>query len=313
MKFAERKKRQSDLHPLPKKLSVKSYCIFPGRYGLVFIVVLAGMLAGSVNYSNNLGFLLVFLLGSIVFVSIFYTGGNLDGVEIVSVNAAPVYAGETAVFEFRVAAPFRERPTVSWKFPGSETITLNLSPERENLIRVNIPTRKRGLIRPGVLTVQTSYPLGLFRSWLHFSPDANCVVYPKPEPVDLKLSGLGEGDEKSGDCKTVGAVDFQGLRNYQPGDSLKHIYWKAYSRGRGLFTKIFEAPSGGGLFLDWGAFEGVDEERRLSMLCYMVLKANSLGMEYGLNLPGRSFEPSRGENHKRKCLKALALYGQDGM
>ncbi len=304
-----RKSRQSELHPLPKRLSVKKYYVFPSRHGLVFLVILAGMLAGSINYNNNLGFLLVFLLGSIAFVSIFHTARNLDGVQITSADAAPVHAGEKAVFEFRIVAPSTERPAVSWKFPESDTVTLNLSPERENLLRTSIPTRKRGLIRPGVLTVQTFYPLGLFRSWQHFRPDVGCVVYPKPEPVDMKLSTLGEGDEENRESREAGVVDFHGIRNYQPGDSLKRVFWKAYSRGQGLFTKVFEAPSGGGLYLDWDAFGGVDEEKRLSMLCFMILKANAMDMDYGLNLPGRSIEPGKGEKHKRKCLKALALHG----
>ena len=56
--------------------------IRPTRYGIVFMLMLLGMFLGSINYNNNLGFLLTFLLGSMAFVSIFYTYKNMRGMHL---------------------------------------------------------------------------------------------------------------------------------------------------------------------------------------------------------------------------------------
>jgi uncharacterized protein (DUF58 family) len=39
-----------------------------------------------------------------------------------------------------------------------------------------------------------------------------------------------------------------------------------------------------------------------------VLQAERFGQSYGLRLPGTSIRPSRGEQHRTRCLEALALF-----
>ena len=308
--FKKSAKRNKGVQLLPIVLDRKSTYVFPSRHGLLFLFAVFGMLAGSVNYNNNLGFLLAFLLGGIAFVSIFYTSRNLNGVRIVSAEAPPVYAGETAVFEFHLTAPAPERPAVQGRYPGAEPMSLNLACEQDRVLRIGIPAEKRGWLRPERLTVETLYPLGIFRCWANLRPDVSCIVYPRPEAAKFETSTLADDSDEEGEAGNQGMDDFQGLRNYQPGDSLKHISWKAYSRGQGLFTKVFEDPAGAGIFLDWDSLKELDTEKKLSQLCHMVLRAHILNIDYGLNLPGKTIEPARGENHKHQCLKALALFGQ---
>jgi uncharacterized protein (DUF58 family) len=40
----------------------------------------------------------------------------------------------------------------------------------------------------------------------------------------------------------------------------------------------------------------------------MILQACSHNIVFGLKLPGKVIDPNRGEAHRQKCLKALALY-----
>ena len=55
---------------LPLTLKRRGIGIRPTRHGVIFIALVLSMFLGSLNYNNNLGFLLTFLLGSIAFVSI---------------------------------------------------------------------------------------------------------------------------------------------------------------------------------------------------------------------------------------------------
>jgi len=294
---------------LPQTLRRKGVYILPTRYGLLFILVLAGMLLGSVNHNNNLGFLLTFLLSGMLFISMMHTYRNMIGIEIVSATAGPVYADDNAVFEFLIRAGNLRRAAVSIGFSNSEEVSLDFDPNTANRIRVKSIPARRGIFRPGPLVISTQYPFGLFYSWSRLHFDLECLVYPRPLPSTLEPVHDGSQGEGEGKQDVSGVDDFLGLKHYQPGDSLQHVSWKAFSRGQGLFTKMFTGQAGSSVVLDWYSFREADTERKLSMLCDMVLKAHRMNIDFGLNLPGKTIEPDRGEAHKRNCLKALALFG----
>ena len=84
---------------LPFTISARHLSWRPTRFGLVFALLVTGILAGAVNYANNLGFLLGFLLGAVGGVSLFHGYGNLTALTLAAVRAEPVFAGEEANFE----------------------------------------------------------------------------------------------------------------------------------------------------------------------------------------------------------------------
>ena len=106
----------------------------------------------------------------------------------------------------------------------------------------------------------------------------------------------------------TGNDEFQGLRNYTAGDSLRRVDWKGYARGRGLNTKQFEEPVGGRLWLRWDRLQGLGEEQRLSILCYWILQLDPQRQPYGLELPGLTLAPDTGDVHRWRLLDALASY-----
>jgi uncharacterized protein (DUF58 family) len=288
--------------------------VLPTRYGAIFFAVLIGLLVGAVNYGNNLAFLMTFLLASIAFVSVIHAHRNLSGLARPVVRVRPVFAGENAVFEITFPRTDRVRLAVDFKFEDGPSVRVDLSPELTETVRAPVPAKHRGVLDPGGLKVWTRFPLGLFRAWTGFEAGARVMVYPKPArgPVDLEF-GWESGGEREGARSGPGVDDFKDIRPYQPGDPMQRIAWKQSSRGQGLMTKEFEARLGASSLLDWSRLTGAGTERKLSLLCAMVLKAESLGVDYGLQLPGRTIDPARGEAHKRLCLEALALFRAPGV
>lgn len=296
---------------LPFELNRKRITILPTGHGLVFMTVLAGMLLGSANYNNNLGFLLTFLLGSMGFVSIFHTYKNLAGLKVLSASSRPVFAGDTAVFEFRVNSGRYERSGVSFRLADGPESNHSMPKEQEIRIEVRSPAPTRGILRPRPLIIATCHPLGLFRAWIRLSPPLETLVYPCPiQGLMVSRRHRSTGTGRAGSSQSPGADDFDGLKTYQPGDPLRHISWKAFSKGQGVLTKSFSAETGHTVSLDWQQLSG-DDEKRLSHLSAMVLQAERLGLCYGLNLPGNTLEPEQGGAHKHRCLEALALFGTD--
>jgi len=55
----------------------------------------------------------------------------------------------------------------------------------------------------------------------------------------------------------------------------------------------------------------LDEEARLSQLARWVVDAEAHGELYGLIIPGVTFAPDRGPEHRHRCLAALALFGRE--
>jgi uncharacterized protein (DUF58 family) len=296
--------------PLPHTQQKNRVQIRPTRYGIVFMFLLAGMFLGSLNYNNNLGFLLTFLLGSMAFVSIAHTYKNLAGLTVVSAGAEPVFAGGQAVFKLIVDGAGKYRYGIGFAFREAKAALHDIGAGSKNRVNVGVPALSRGMLDPGPLTVTSDYPLGLFRVQSKVHRKLECIVYPKPIAgsvqtiAEKKIAGGDEG------VSGPGTDDFQGLKGYLPGDPLQRISWRASSRGQGLFTKDFDGQYGASFYLEWYSLKGTDAEHKLSLLCRWILTAYQGNLTYGLKLPGSTLEPANGKIHKNRCLKALALFSQ---
>jgi uncharacterized protein (DUF58 family) len=294
---------------VPVTLGLRNIYILPTGYGLMYLTVLGAMLIGSVNYNNNLGFLLTFLLGSLGLTAMMHTYGMLYGLRLVAATAEPVFAGNPAEIQITLAGVARPRTGIRWYFKADDTVSIDFRPQAPARVVVRAATDRRGLVDPGWLRIACDYPLGLFQAWARINTGLNCLVYPRPfsgpAPVANTLAGRG-GDDIA---RRAGVDDFLGLSAYQPGDPPGRIHWQAYSRGRGLHTKTFAGQAGVGFMLDMNAIRGDDTERKLSILCFHVLRGHHQRSSYGLRLAGQTIPAGNGRGHRDRCLRALALFG----
>lgn len=299
------------VHTLPVTLGLRNIYILPTGYGMLFLAVLGAMLVGSINYNNNLGFLLTFLLGSVMLTTMMHTYGMLHGMRLVAATAAPAFAGEPAMIDITVDAAGRQRKGLRWYFDARETVAQNAESGQQKRISVPVPTVRRGVLKPGRLRIVSEYPTGLFRAWSRIETELECLVYPKPvfSPLTVASSASVHGEGEA--LPAAGVDDFQGLRNYQAGDPPGRIHWQSYSRGQGLHVKTFDGLAGADWMLDLNAIRGGDIERKLSILCYHVLEGHRQRCRVGINLSGQALIPAgRGRVHRDRCLRALALYGK---
>lgn len=281
--------------------------VAPTRNGIIFMGMLFVLLLGSINHNNNLGFIITFLLGGMLAVSFIHTWRNLLAVLPVSIRAVPVFAGQPASFELVLEAANHSGYDLDINFPNGETTHGQVERQGRKTLTVFLQTARRGLLVPQFIEISTSYPLGMLKIRKSFAVKGSCLVYPKPAAGSL-VSAKGEGDERSeGESGGAGVDDFEGLAAYQQGDSLRHIFWKAYSRGQGLHSKKFEGLRGRTLFFNPDALPGRDYEHKLARICFMVLKAENLRLPYGLQLGKLVIAPGLGGSHKLRCLRELAL------
>jgi uncharacterized protein (DUF58 family) len=133
------------------------------------------------------------------------------------------------------------------------------------------------------------------------------LVYPKPAKEALAFPETAGAANQQGSAKK-GNDEFYGLKEYQSGDPIRHIHWKAFAKGLGLYSKQYSGETFAELWLSYEAAPGHDTEQRLSQLCRWLVDADKAGLQYGFILPGFRIEPSSGTAHFKKCLEALALF-----
>ena len=282
--------------------------ILPTRAGLGFGLLLLLMLLGSINYANNLGFLLTFLLAGLGVVAMLHTWRNLNGIEILAGRPQPVFAGDRARFPIRLRhGDGGEHPGIRLRL-DDQTAAVDLPAAGETVVELALGAGRRGRLPLPRFSIDTTWPLGLLRAWAFVEAGHELLVYPRPGPSIPPPQAADYRPSARGD-KGVGADDFVALRHYRPGDSPRHLHWKSLARGQGLQTKQFGGDRADRLWLEWALTPG-DSETRLSLLCRAVLDASDDQLEFGLRLPGEEIPPARGPAQRRRCLERLALYGE---
>lgn len=284
--------------------------ILPTAYGLLYVAATTLIFVTAINYVLSLAFGLAFLMVSLFILCILHTFRNLQHLTIKGIGGAAVFAGEDASFTVLLQCqPGRMHEALELNFPKGLISRADLIEGEQLRVNVYLPTQRRGVLKAPRLLVQTRFPLGLWRAWSMLDLDMRCLVYPAPVacPLPGAVSSAGVG---KGTSTQPGSDDFHGLRNYQPGDSLKQVAWKNLARGQGLKVKQFVDSSDDRFMLDWAMFAGLDAEARLSRLCYWVLKLARGEVDYGLNIPGVVIPPGRGDAHRQRLLSALALWQQ---
>jgi uncharacterized protein (DUF58 family) len=294
--------------PGPIVLGHRRVYILPSSHGCVFFLVLMLMLAGSVNYSLSLGFVLTFLLAGLGVNGMLYTFRNMSNLRISAGRPRSVFAGDTVEFPLCVENPTGvSRAALEAVSASGHTHGFDVAAGADAVAPIALPALSRGRLGIGRVTLQTRFPLGLFRAWTYLEPDVDCIVFARPETPPAPLP-LPAGERGEGSAAALGNEDFAGLRAYQAGDSPRRIAWKADAQDRGLLSKVFSGEAAAELWLVWDALpQAMATEARISRLTRWVLEADAAGLTYGLRLPSQAIGPATGAGHRTRCLEALAL------
>ncbi|MCZ6708753.1 MAG: DUF58 domain-containing protein [Gammaproteobacteria bacterium] len=288
-------------------LSQRNVFIFPTQTGFVFGGLLVLLILGAINYQASLVYGVAFMLGSMFLMTILHTFRNLSGLSLELINTRPGFVGEDVEFTVRVVRPKgagREGVQLGW--PDGIKQWAELNDQEADTVRLYVVGEQRGYLDPGRLLVETYYPLGLLRAWTWVDLNARALVYPKPIFQDFPMMEQGSRDD--GELiDPQGSDDFTDIRDYQPGDPIKHIFWRSYARSGELMVKRYASFVEPRLWLDMDTVPGALEER-LSRLTGLALQATRREREFGLRLGELLVKPAVGEAHLENVLRGLALY-----
>ncbi len=204
------------------------------REGRAFLFVTIGVGLAAVNTANNLLYLVLGLLLSLLLVSGVLSDLALWKLRMNRKLPAKMFAGKRALIEITARNDKRWLASISVEavdqLDGVETQParfLRVPPGESVSAAYGFEPPKRGLLGLGAVRVATRYPFGLIeKGYTVYLPD-EIVVYPKlleqaPAPPFEQMPGdaapmhrTGRGSEFAGS-----------VRYYREGDEAREIHWK---------------------------------------------------------------------------------------
>jgi len=289
-------------------LSHREIFILPTRWGLLYLGLVGLLILTGINYQNSMILAVAFFLFSIFILTIVSAYRNFSAFRLKFHHAEPCFCGDLGGFEFIVTADNKDHWAieVGWVPDSYAVVDVKKNCSERVILEETCP--KRGRFEPGRLLITSTYPMGLFRAWTWQDLNAVIIVYPKP--IESRtMMGKAVGDNVSVAKMSVpGQEDFEGLKNYVPGESLNRVAWKKYAQSGEFYTKEFRYPVADPEWIDFNAYDVVDIERRLGMMCSQLMSIYARRQPFGLRMPNQIFSPDCSESHLQNCLTALALY-----
>jgi uncharacterized protein (DUF58 family) len=216
-------------------------------FGATLLVALAAL-----NTGNNLLFLILSCLVSVILMSGVLSSISLAGVELKIALPEHIFAGQSvrATVELvnqKLMLPsfaLRVEAVVQKNAPAAallETPVFFPYLPRQERMRQSVPVTffQRGLHIQDSFRVVTRFPFGFLQKARRISLKSEALVYPSVE-TNAELNEIFPGIEGSIESYSKGlGHDLHALREYVPTDSASHVHWKASARAGSLMVREF--------------------------------------------------------------------------
>src|SRR5262249_5604201 len=147
----------------------------------------------------------------------------------------PTFAGDNATLEMVVTNPGASRHGIGFGLDvGVRPIALSyaeVAPEGQTSVQLSWLAPGRGLHTLPLVRAESRYPFGLSRAWTIWRPAGRLWVYPRPEvpTPPWPASESVQGHERARPRPGTG-TEFDGVRAYRRGDTLRQVVWKKAAR-----------------------------------------------------------------------------------
>ena len=304
----------------------RSNRIFPRKLrmtieGKFLLLITFGMGFAAINTGNNLFYLVVGLLISLIIFSGLLSEATLRRIQWRRRYPERLHAGRTVTG--RVDLTNHKRRFASYSLEVSDVIDgegTSCTPGRVLIVRSGetasgFPAfrfERRGRFHSAGFSLATAYPFSFFRKSRFYPEPSEFLVYPR---VDLdvgdpaRLVGWGEQFDTAG--KGRGA-EFYSARAFQPTDDLRDVHWKRSARTGELVVTEYQALSARRLVLavaperDPEGDDG-DAEYAVDMTASLAARLSSMDWAVGLAVPGTLFPPRQGTSALETLLEILAM------
>ena len=207
----------------------------------LFATVLIAVTA--VNTGNNLIYLILSLMLSIVFLAALMLRINLSGLSLRVSTDHPVFAGDQTFALFKIRNRKRFLPSysvyVNARGAASAVYCSSIAPKRSVSKDIKITFVKRGMYSYGTFSVRSGFPFIVFEKLLVLPVSGEVLVYPALMETEKFMGDLSGQDDTCGGRPAGSGNEIHSVREFRYGDDRRNIHWKATAKACSLMVKEY--------------------------------------------------------------------------
>lgn len=165
----------------------------------------------------------------------------------------------------------------------------------------SVTLASRGIYRLAVEDVTQRDPLGFVERRVDVDASDDFVVYPPVSIVDAAALERLLTDDPASERQ-----EFDRLREYVPGDSLRDVHWKSSAKRDDLLVMEFTQPTRSGSISIVGDAADGHADEMAAATATLAIGALELGLDVAVTVPADSLPAGRGERHRESLLRLLA-------
>jgi len=204
------------------------------REGKVFVAVTVGVGLAAVNTGNNLLYLVLGLMLSMLLVSGTLSDLALWRVRIRRRVPARLFANAPSLIEVLLHNGKARFPSYALEVEDRAAdeesaerrcFYLKVLARAEQSASYRRVPERRGWLRFEAFVLRTRYPFGLIEKGRRFESPGEVLVYPALIPVDATRTGGGGAGEDIALPVRARSGEIDGVRDYRDGDEARSIHW----------------------------------------------------------------------------------------
>ena len=214
------------------------------KEGRKFLVAASLIFIAAVNTGNNLIYLILSLMLSLILISALLLRMNLSGVSIEISRRTAVFAGEQSPVSFIIKNNKRLLPaySVAAGVENCDPAFFEFVPSGENLFKDHwITFPRRGLYSYGDFIIESSFPFILFSMKKSVTLAGEMLVYPQLRDIhDILPASFACGSSQLFMESSHGDETYS-VRDFRQGDDWRRIHWKSSAKASRLLVKEYAA------------------------------------------------------------------------
>ncbi len=204
------------------------------REGKYYLGITLGVGLAAINTGNNLLYLLLGMLLSLIVVSGVMSDLSLRALTVTRRLPARAQVGRAHLVEIEVFNHKKRIPSYAIEVEDlragqpadKRCFFLKISPSSAQVAAYRRTPARRGRDRHVGFRIATRFPFGLFEKSREVTAEGDLIIYPAVDPVRLPAERDGRRDGGAATASRGGGDETLTLRPMREGDDRRDIYWK---------------------------------------------------------------------------------------
>ncbi|WP_437675118.1 DUF58 domain-containing protein [Sorangium sp. So ce131] len=204
------------------------------REGKYYLGITLGVGFAAINTGNNLLYLLLGMLLSLIVVSGVMSDLSLRHLTVTRRLPARAQVGRAHLVEIEVYNHKKRVPSYAIEVEDlragqpadKRCFFLKISPSSAQVAAYRRTPAKRGRDRHTGFRIATRFPFGLFEKSREVEAEGDLIIYPAVDPVRLPVEEAGRREGGASLSGRGGGDETFGLRPMREGDDPRDIYWR---------------------------------------------------------------------------------------